>query len=83
MTIEEVGLILRSDMNDRFARKEQFSYLKELITPPSENSEKPLPGNIWSTSSIGPLTLINLIVDLWMNTSGKAAGAGSLCLLTY
>lgn len=46
MTIKEIGQILRSDMNDRFAKKEQFSYLKELITPPSNNQEKPLPGNI-------------------------------------
>lgn len=40
MTIEEICQILRSDMNDRFAKKEQFSYLKELITPPSNNQEK-------------------------------------------
>lgn len=38
MTIEEIGEILMSDMNDRFVKKEQFRYLKELITPSSNNN---------------------------------------------
>lgn len=37
-----------------------------------------------STSSNWALSLLNdPINDLWMNTSGKAFSAGSLCLLTY
>lgn len=83
LTIEEIGKMLRNDMNERFKRNEQFSYLKQLITPPSKNPEPPLPGNIWSTSSVGPLTLKQPIEDIWMNTSGKAMKNGSLCLLTY
>ena len=70
-------------MNLPFDRNEQFSYLKELTSEPSENSEKSLPGNIWNTSSIGPFTLNDSIYDLWMNTSGKTFGAGQLYLLTY